>query len=178
MGRESEDRREDRDRSILAPDDLDITRDERAAPLSDGRFIIASDADDSPSPPSGTDGPVVDDHDSTAETGPSATERVEERDLPHGFVITAKFGGPASETSVFAEDMGQVFRGLMLWYAAGVDPSTPAEKVIGVLLQAAGIGVRYPTGTLARLVTRHDLTPEDTIADLLDAVADDGVRIE
>lgn len=180
MGRESDEG--DRDRSILSPDDLDITRDERAAPLSDGRFVIAADADDSPTPSEdeGSDPPAATGAGADEATGAqgSALDRVGEAEPAHGFVLAAKFGGPPAETSVFADDMGQVFRALLLWYAAGVDPSTPPEEVIGVLLRAAGLAVRYPPGTLARLVATQGLTPEDDIRSLLEAVSESGVRIE
>jgi hypothetical protein len=166
----------DDEKGVLAPEELDIERSERAARLEDGRFVIAADEDESPEPPE----PTADTPDAPAERPAvtSALDRVEAAAPDHGFVVAAKFGGPASETSVFAEDMGQVFRSLLLWYAAGVDPSTPPEEVLGVLLRAANFGVRYPPGTLARLVASHDLTPEDDIAALLDAVSEDGVRIE
>jgi hypothetical protein len=165
----------DDEKGVLAPEELDIERSERAARLEDGRFVIAADDDESPDPPDPTESaPTPAERPAVT----SALERVEAAAPTHGFVVAAKFGGPASETSVFAEDMGQVFRSLLLWYAAGVDPSTPPEEVLGVLLRAADLGVRYPPGTLARLVAAHDLTPEDDIAALLDAVSEDGVRIE
>lgn len=169
----------DDEEGVLGPEELDIERSERAARLSDGRFVIAADADEAPDPPDPAElddtGP---DPSSDRSTAASALDRVEAAPADHGFVVAAKFGGPASETSVFAEDLGQVFRSLLLWYAAGVDPSSPPEEVLGVLLRASGLTVRYPSGTLARLVDSHDLTPEDDIADLLDAVSEAGVNVE
>jgi hypothetical protein len=177
----------DDEKGVLAPEELDIEHSERAARISDGRFVIAAD-DDELSEPSAEPGPDADDAggaDGSVPSGPaerpavtSALERVEAADSPHGFVVAAKFGGSASETSVFAADLDRVFRSLLLWYATGVDPSTPPEEVLGVLLRASGLAVRYPPGTLLRLVAAHNLTPEDDIAALLDAVSEDGVRIE
>ncbi|MFC7228234.1 hypothetical protein N0B31_12535 [Salinirubellus salinus] len=168
--------REDEE-GVLGPEELDIERSERAARLSDGRFVIAADADESPDPPDPAemgDPPAAGD----GPAGTSALERVQDADTAHGFVVAARFGDASSETSVFADDLGQVFRSLLLWYAAGVDPSSPPEEVLGVLLRASGLTVRYPPGTLARLVAAHDLTPEDDIADLLAAVSEEGVNVE
>ena len=169
----------DDEKGVLGPEELDIERSERAARLSDGRFVIAADDDESPEPPepaelADVEGTEPADRPTTA----SALDRVEAAETDHGFVVTAKFGGPASETSVFADDLGQVFRSLLLWYAAGVDPASPPEEVLGVLLRASGLTVRYPPGTLARLVASHDLTPDDDIAALLEAVAEEGVNVE
>lgn len=165
--------REDEE-GVLGPEELDIERSERAARLDDGRFVIAADADESPDPPD----PVEPTEEPDEGGSTSALERVQAAETAHGFVVAATFDGASSETSVFADDLGQVFRSLLLWYAAGVDPSSPPEEVLGVLLRASGLTVRYPPGTLARLVASHGLTPEDDIADLLDAVAEAGVNVE
>jgi len=50
--------------------------------------------------------------------------------------------------------------------------------VLGILLMEANVPVRYPAASLQRLVQTTDLSPDDSIAELVEAVGDeDGFRI-
>jgi hypothetical protein len=64
----------------------------------------------------------------------------------------------------------------MLWYGRQMDGSTPVEEVLGILLSESNVPVRYPPESIKALVRSTNLSPDDTIADLVEAVSDDGVE--
>jgi len=96
----------------------------------------------------------------------------------YAFDVTAQFEGTVSQRRLASNDLITVFESLMLWYAQQVDGSMPVEEVLGILLMESNVPVRYPPESVRNLVKSTDLGPEDTIADLLEAVQDkDGVQL-
>ncbi|WP_436929771.1 DUF7500 family protein [Halosimplex halobium] len=179
------------DGPILSPDELDITDDEHVAEIDDGRYVV------SPGDPIG-DVPSVDEGSSTesspepapepaAEPTPELTEeavheflatRFDDSGSRYGFDITATFDGATRQRQMVSNDVVTIFESLVLWYAQQIDGKTPVEEVLGILLMEANVPVRYPPSSLRRLLESTELSPDDSIADLIAAVGDeDGFRI-
>ena len=90
----------------------------------------------------------------------------------YGFHITAKSENRISHQQMFSDDVGTVFDGLLMWYAQQVDRNTPVEDVLGILLTESNLRVRYSHSSIRGVLDSHDLSPEDSIADLFDALGD------
>jgi len=96
----------------------------------------------------------------------------------YAFDVTAQFDGTVSQRTMASNDLITVFESLMLWYAQQVDSGMPVEEVLGILLMESNVPVRYPPESVKNLIKSTDLGPEDSIADLLEAVQDrDGVQL-
>ena len=104
--------------------------------------------------------------------------KYQQSDATYAFDVTAQFEGTVSQRRMASNDLIPVFESLMLWYAQQVDSSMPVEEVLGILLNESNVPVRYPTESVRNLVKSTDLGPDDTIADLLEAVQErDGVQL-
>ncbi|WP_440005581.1 DUF7500 family protein [Halomicrococcus sp. SG-WS-1] len=90
----------------------------------------------------------------------------------YGFHIAAKAEDRVSHQQMFSDDVGTVFDGLLMWYAQQVDRNTPVEDVLGILLMESNLRVRYSPNCLRGVLDAHDLSPDDSIADLFDALGD------
>lgn len=105
-------------------------------------------------------------------------EKYKRSNSKYAFDVTARFEGKVSQRRLASNDLITVFESLMLWYAQQVDSSMPVEEVLGILLMESNVPVRYPPESVRNLVKSTDLGPDDTIADLLEAVQnDDGVQL-
>ncbi|SDJ18323.1 hypothetical protein SAMN05216226_10115 [Halovenus aranensis] len=93
----------------------------------------------------------------------------------YGFDVTATFEGSVSQRRMASNDVVTIFESLMLWYAQQVDSDTPVEEILGILLTEANVPIRYPPESIHQLVKSSNLTPEDSIGDLLEEI-DDGVQ--
>ncbi|MFC7073710.1 hypothetical protein ACFQJ7_07495 [Halovenus rubra] len=93
----------------------------------------------------------------------------------YGFDVTATFEGSTSQRRMASNDVVTIFESLMLWYAQQVDNNTPVEEILGILLMESNVPVRYPPESLHQLIKSSNLTPEDSIGDLLEEI-DDGVQ--
>jgi len=172
----------DDEESALRPEDLDWTRDERVATIDEGRFVVATHDDGTPSPDEGDaddegDSDRVDEVEQVRAEG--ARERladhVERVGADHGFSATAAIEDDVVQHEAFSNDMTQVFEELLTWYARNVDPDTPPEDVLGILLLASGRSVRFPRRALIDVLRAHDVGPDDSVADLVEALGD-GIR--
>ncbi|MFB6139576.1 MAG: hypothetical protein ABEJ26_03975 [Halosimplex sp.] len=182
------------DGPILSPDELDITQDERVAEIDDGRYVV------SPGDPIGDLPAVEEEAKPTTEASAPVEEATEpESDSPelseraihefleaqfdesesrYGFDVTATFDGRIEQRQMVSNDVVTIFESLVLWYAQQIDGKTPVEEVLGILLMEANVPVRYPPASLQRLLESTELSPDDSIADLIAAVGDeDGFRI-
>lgn len=105
-------------------------------------------------------------------------QKYERSSSKYAFDVTAQFDGNVSQRRLASNDLITVFESLMLWYAQEVDSSMPVEEVLGILLMESNVPVRYPPESVRNLIKSTDLGPDDTIADLLEAVQDDdGVQL-
>lgn len=106
------------------------------------------------------------------------SEQFTETDSRYGFDVTATFDGSVKHRRMMSNDVVTIFESLVLWYAQQIDSTTPVEEVLGILLMEANVPVRYPSAGLQQVLESTDLGPEDSIADLAEAIdADDGFRI-
>jgi hypothetical protein len=174
------------DGKILSPEELDIADDEHVEELDEGRYVVSSNArgDTDPARPQQepADQPEPQpEPDPEPEPAPEFSEanvhewlhdRLDGSNSRYGFDVTAKFDGAVSQQQMASNDIVTVFESLMLWYARQIDSSTPVEEVLGILLSESSVPVRYPSESLQRLVRSTELTREDSIGDLLDAVED------
>ena len=149
-----------------------------AEPTTDPNAGSHADADGNPTPQ-----PSVDDGGSHAELTEQAVHRFletqfEDSGSRYGFDITATFDGAVQQRQMVSNDVVTIFESLVLWYAQQIDGKTPVEEVLGILLMEANVPVRYPPASLQRLLESTDLSPDDSIADLIAAVGDeDGFRL-
>jgi hypothetical protein len=204
MARRSDDRSEPDEGGILSPDELDISQDEHVAEIDDGRYVVSpgDPIDDVPAVGSGAD--AADAGADAADAGadaelppePAAEPTAEEPELTeeavheflatqfsdsgsrYGFDITATFDGSTQQRQMVSNDVVTIFESLVLWYAQQIDGKTPVEEVLGIMLMEANVPVRYPPASLQRLLESTDLSPDDSIADLIAAVGEeDGFRL-
>lgn len=105
-------------------------------------------------------------------------QKYERSNSKYAFDVTAQFDGTVSQRRLASNDLITVFESLMLWYGQQVDSNMPIEEVLGILLMESNVPIRYPPESVQNLVKSTDLGPDDTIADLLEAVQDDdGVKL-
>jgi hypothetical protein len=104
--------------------------------------------------------------------------KYERSNSKYAFDVTAQFDGTVSQRRLASNDLITVFESLMLWYGQQVDSTMPIEEVLGILLMESNVPIRYPPESVENLIRSTDLGPDDTIADLLEAVRnDDGVKL-
>lgn len=163
---------------VVGPRELDYTASDRVAELGEGRFVVATDRDGTPSV---DDGEAPEDDRSLEERGKFATQQmgryVSDRGAAYGFSLTAAFDGSVAHRERFSDDVAAAFGDIAQWYAGQVDADASAAEVLGILLLASNTNVTFPTKVLAPVLREHDLTPDDSIADLIEALAGDGLRI-
>jgi len=104
--------------------------------------------------------------------------KYERSNSKYAFDVTAQFDGTVSQRRLASNDLITVFESLMLWYGQQVGSNMPVEEVLGILLMESNVPIRYPPESVESLIRSTDLGPDDTIADLLEAVRDDdGVKL-
>jgi hypothetical protein len=105
-------------------------------------------------------------------------QKYEHSNSKYAFDVTAQFDGTVSQRRLASNDLITVFESLMLWYGQQVDSNMPVEEVLGILLMESNVPIRYPPESVENLIRSTNLGPDDTIADLLEAVRDDdGVKL-
>ena len=169
---------------VVEPDDLDITKNEEVHELRDGQYVIATENagdDDSDLAELRTDlrEGAASELESDPEPDPRSAlvEHLESVSAANGFVVAGRFGDEVAVHESVSDDPGAVFRELLTWYAANVDDDTPTSEVLGILCLAADLPVRYPARTVADVLAAHDLSPDDSIRELIDVVRDEGLVI-
>lgn len=197
-----DDGRSANDGSALAPDELDIEEDENVVSLDEGRYVIGTDErPDVPADAEGAGGSAGEAGDTgqsgnanaaaegasggqAPSDGPSGrvdsaeVKQALEEDLDsvssrYGFHVSAKSSEAISHQQMFSDDVGTVFDGLLRWYAQQLTTETSVEDVLGILLTESNVRVRYSPSCLQAILESYDLGPDDSIADLVEAVQDD-----
>jgi hypothetical protein len=168
---------------VLTEEELDLTRHDNVSELDDGRYVVSTGS--GPTSDEATEArenarDALDDgsdHDETEITEMDVNAWLEdyfrEADAQYGFHATAKFDDGVSRHQVVSNDVVTSFESLLIWYAQHVGGGTPVEDVLGILLAESSVSVRYPVRTLTGLLKRYDLDRDDSIGDLIDAVADE-----
>ncbi|WP_396612960.1 hypothetical protein ACH9L7_06765 [Haloferax sp. S1W] len=102
-------------------------------------------------------------------------ERVGAVNADHAFAVTALVDGSIEQHESVSNEVTDVFRSLVMWYADAVGgDSTPPDEVLGILLLASEVQVTYPGRAIEALAATHGLDRTDSIGDLLDAVEESG----
>jgi hypothetical protein len=192
MARGHDDQSDADDGKILSPEELDITDDEHVAEIDDGRFVVSpndpiGDVSHDTTPSSEPERPLPTDEDDAEDERAELTEedvrswmtdQFEDSNSRYGFDVTAMFDGSINQRKMVSNDVVTIFESLVLWYAQQIDSSTPVEEVLGILLVEANAPIRLPPRSLRRLLESTDLSPDDTIADLVQTVdEEDGFRL-
>ncbi|PSP54585.1 hypothetical protein BRC82_09575 [Halobacteriales archaeon QS_1_67_19] len=184
-----DDERRAEEGSALAPEELDIEQAENVVSLDRDRYVIGT--DDRPDVPddAGRDARAAgaDRGETESEAEPAQTAAavdsgtvkgwlesdLESVSAQYGFHVTAKAEDSISHQQMFSDDVGTVFDSLLRWYAQQLTTETAVEDVLGILLTESNVRVRYSPSCLQAILEAYDLGPEDTIADLFEAVQDD-----
>jgi hypothetical protein len=168
---------------VLTEEELDLTRHDNVDELDDGRFVVSTGSGPTSDEATEARADARRDPDTAAED--SETEITETAvnawledhfrtiDAQYGFRVTAKFDDSVSRHQVVSNDVVTSFESLLIWYAQHVGGGTPVEDVLGILLAESNVSVRYPVRTLTGLLKRYDLDRDDSIDDLIEAVADE-----
>ena len=180
---------------VLSPNDLDITEDEAVEEIDDGRYVISAGGgppnvpDDPPDPAnggtagadrggSGAGGGGSADAPGTSPgvpASPEAARNLLDEELGrsrarYGIDVVGRFDGDAARHRTVSNDVVATFENLVHWYARHVSDETPAEEVLEILLREASVVPDPGTPNLKSLLERHDLTPHDSIAELVAAI--------
>jgi hypothetical protein len=173
--------------SALSPDELDIEDDDSVVQLDSGRYVVGTDG--RPSVPEQSPEDAGQTREADAElppgdpspSGPTDSGAVNEwleddlrgTSARYGFHVSAKSDDAVSHQQMFSDDVGTVFDSLLRWYAQQLTTDTPVEDVLGILLTESNVRVRYSPSCLQVILRAYDLGPDDSIADLVEAVRDD-----
>lgn len=178
-----------RDQGAMDPDDLDFTDDERVLQIDEDRYVVSGDGPPQPrgldvgdgsndgSPPRSTDSPP--DAVTQADVSRWLAASFEATGFTYGFDATLAVENEVVRHRLVSNDLPTTFETLVSWFVRNSTTNATPEEALGILLSASELPVRYPPGTLARVVESADLGPEDTIRELLEALdgTDAGVRI-
>ncbi|MBV0924283.1 hypothetical protein KTS45_08720 [Halomicroarcula limicola] len=174
------------DGKILSPEELDIAEDEHVTEIDEGRYVVSSDVrtDEGSLPASAepTPEPELEPEPATPEFSDAnvhdwLAEQLADSNTRYGFDVTAKFDGEVDQQQLTSNDIVTVFESLMLWYGRRMDGSTDVEDVLGILLSESNVPVKYPPASFREAVKSTGVSPDDTVADLLEAVeARDGAE--
>jgi len=92
----------------------------------------------------------------------------------YGFDLTVVADGTVSRRKGTSNDIGVTLRNLLTWFAEQTADGYPPEEAIGLMLAGGEFDVRYPPQNIASVVKHYELTPDDSIEELLKAVREDG----
>jgi hypothetical protein len=178
---------------VLSPNDLDITDNEEVEQIDEGRFVVSAGGSPSVSENAGRSGgsepgqqggagvPRGGGSDPAAGAAgggmqsPEAarnllTQELERTPSRYGLDIVGRFDGDPARHRTTSNDVVATFEQLVLWYARQVSDGTPTEEVLEILLREASVVPDPGTPNLAELLEKHDLTPHDSIAELVNAI--------
>ena len=178
--------------AVLDPDELDFSRDRRVAAIDDNRYVV-SPTDERPNVPdrvpetdadASAEGVPVDDAASASETDDDAVDGETPRedfaaslsasDHDYGFEAAARFEGDVRHERVVSDDVTEAFEALLSWYARGTSEETPRRDVVGILLAESDLPVRLPASAVEAALRDYDVSPDDSVADLLAAIRASG----
>jgi hypothetical protein len=177
--------------AVLSPEELDFTDAQNVAELEEGRYLVSPDASAEPGDAAPEGEGAVPDATPAEDSAPAAagsigaTEvnewleaHVSATDAEFGFHVTAAFEGSVARQELHSDDVVTTFESLLTWYARHVSTDTPVEEVLAILLLEANVPLEFPPSALEALLEREDVSPEDSVADLLAAVEErGGVRL-
>ncbi|PSP82546.1 hypothetical protein BRC96_10010 [Halobacteriales archaeon QS_6_64_34] len=173
------------DGKILSPEELELEDDEHVTQIDESRYVVSPNVRDDeihgsrPSMPEPESEPAPDTPEFTdGNVHEWLAEQMADSNARYGFDVTAKFDGEVDQQRLASNDIVTVFETLLLWYGRQMDGSTDVQDVLGILLSESNVPVKYPPGSIKRLARSAGLSPDDSIADLIEAVEDrDGAAL-
>jgi len=171
------------DGKILSPEELDLEDDEHVTQIDEGRYVVSPDVRDDDNYGSKPATPAPEPEPEPEPTTPEFSdanvhewlaEQMGNSNASYGFDVTAKFDGEVDQQRLTSNDIVTVFETLMLWYGRQMDGSTDVQDVLGILLSESNVPVKYPPGSIKAMAQSAGLSPDDSIADLIDAIEDRG----
>lgn len=158
--------------NAVTPDELELTEREEVEPLDDnGRYVVSadgapdiSDADPDPDPPASNS---AEDTLSESMVEEWLDTHLRQSQTTIGHHLALRTGTEVGHHTMHADQIATDFQNLLFWYATRVDPNTPAETVLGILLCESSLSPRFPTSQLEQYLINNGFTTDDTIGDLL-----------
>lgn len=146
---------DERGENVLRPSDLDIADSEYVAELEKGRYVVSTDN----SAPEPNDSPIP------------RTERsaLDPETASYAVDIEVSVEGRVSSYRTASDDIVATFSDLVRWYATQVDDDLDPSRVLQILIAESELSIG-PYHTVETALDRYELTPSDSIADLLYAL--------
>lgn len=144
-----------RNEGVLSPSDLDIADSEYVAEIEEGRYVVSTD-NSAPEP----NIPTAPEHDRSA---------LDPNEASYGIEIEVSINGNISGYHTASDDIVTTFSDLVRWYATQVDSDLDPSRVLEILIAESELSIG-PYRTVKTALDRHELSPADSIADLLDAL--------
>jgi hypothetical protein len=123
---------EDPPDGVLSPTDLEPD-DDHVRPIDDHRIIVETDGG------STVNGGAEDRDDSDAVRSREAGS--DDADHAYAVDITVRTPHEVATFQTASNDVRDPFETMLRWYATRIDPDTPPERVLSVLLSTSGLGV-------------------------------------
>ena len=183
MANDPDDPVDEREGTVLSPEELDITADQHVVELDEGRYLISAE-DDARLP----QGPIDDLDVGTPASSPDPAhgaldaeavhgwlaDRLQDADSRYGFDLTAVFEGQIVRQELLSDDVTATFENLLVWYAQHVGGDTPVEDVLGILLARSRAPIRVPPNAVRDIAGAYGLEGTDRLEDLFAAIDRDG----
>lgn len=213
---ESRDREELGEGTVLSPEELDFTEEEKVEELDESRFVIGAEGrpeienkdeyearetendetntnvvsaeQGEPASQKDDQAPAPEAGGSQADPAPRSRQEPQQLELrgsdvkrwitanlrrtesQYAYRLAAKTGDDVSHQELASDDIGMAFDGLLMWYAQQVGDGTALEDTLGILLAESNIRVRFPVVGMISYLEKHDLSPDDSIGELLSVI--------
>lgn len=163
------------------PDQLDFTDDERVEKLEEGRYVVSPDG-----PPKNTPTDTAAERESSENSSdypsnlsPAQVSRwladsFEGAGFTYGFDTTLSVKDDVVRHRMVSNDLPTTFETLLTWFVQNTTSNATTAEALGILLTASDVQVDYPRQTMESILAAYELTPEDSIADLLTKLDEDG----
>jgi hypothetical protein len=174
---------------VLSPGELDIADDEAVEELEAGRFVVSTGGGPPSVPDDGSPSWQGDHPEGERSDGPEgrpagSTEAARNRldaELArtrgrYAVDVVARFDGEPATHRTVSNDVVATFENLVVWYARHVSDGTPVDEVLAILIREASVLPEPEGADLAELLAANDLDPEDSIAALVEAIAEEAGR--
>lgn len=170
------------DSSPIDPEQLDIEDDDRVKKLDEDRYLVSADGS-----------PVDTRVEESSDAFSSATEMEENQtDLTptqvsrwladsfdgggftYGFDATLSVEDDVVRHRMVSNDLPTTFETFLTWFVQNTTSNATTPEALGILLAASDVQVDYPRQTMESILKAYELTPEDSIADLLTKLDEEG----
>lgn len=175
----------DVDAGVLAPDEVDIGDNDHVVPLENDRYLVSPTMIDDHTADrikSLAEADADEDTDADAPAGDVETvrtavaESLAETDARYAFEAFLVVDDEVVRHRTVTNDVTVGFDRLVNWYASEVGGDTPVEDALRILLRESALRTTLTAQDVADIVADRGLDPDDSIADLLEALRSEGTR--